>query len=111
MGFVPRAVNDPVSWMHHANVDRLWAIWQVRHETELHHMPCEGAATGHNANDGMMPFGITPREATNMVSLGVEYDDAIGPCVDKGEFFTGQTYSQVLMGYYCQKSFLRQWRA
>jgi hypothetical protein len=21
--------NDPLFWLHHANVDRLWAIWQT----------------------------------------------------------------------------------
>ncbi len=31
MGRVPTAPNDPVFWLHHANIDRLWAIWQTRH--------------------------------------------------------------------------------
>jgi tyrosinase len=31
MGDVPMAPNDPVFWLHHANIDRLWAIWQTRH--------------------------------------------------------------------------------
>ncbi len=28
MGFVPVSVNDPVFWLHHCNVDRIWAQWQ-----------------------------------------------------------------------------------
>jgi tyrosinase len=27
MGAVPWAANDPVFWMHHCNIDRLWASW------------------------------------------------------------------------------------
>ena len=106
MGSIPQAVNDPVFWMHHANVDRIWVLWQERYQTDLHHIPCTGAPSGHNAYNTMQPFGITPNEATNMVALGVEYDDAIGPCVDKGEFWLGQTYAQVLLSYACQNQFL-----
>ncbi|MFN0125291.1 MAG: tyrosinase family protein [Verrucomicrobiales bacterium] len=25
---------DPIFWMHHANIDRLWAIWQAQHPTK-----------------------------------------------------------------------------
>lgn len=27
MGDVPWAANDPIFWLHHANIDRLWASW------------------------------------------------------------------------------------
>jgi tyrosinase len=27
MGYVPTAGEDPVFWMHHCNIDRLWASW------------------------------------------------------------------------------------
>ncbi|MFL6229912.1 MAG: tyrosinase family protein [Pyrinomonadaceae bacterium] len=27
MGSVPFAANDPIFWMHHCNIDRLWASW------------------------------------------------------------------------------------
>jgi tyrosinase len=27
MGYVPTTAQDPVFWMHHCNVDRLWASW------------------------------------------------------------------------------------
>jgi tyrosinase len=29
MGSIPTAPADPVFWMHHANIDRLWAVWQA----------------------------------------------------------------------------------
>ena len=27
MGFVPRSARDPIFWLHHANIDRLWSAW------------------------------------------------------------------------------------
>jgi len=29
MGSVPFAANDPIFWMHHCNIDRLWASWNA----------------------------------------------------------------------------------
>lgn len=29
MGNVPWAANDPIFWLHHANIDRLWASWNA----------------------------------------------------------------------------------
>jgi tyrosinase len=29
MGSIPSAANDPVFWMHHCNIDRLWASWNA----------------------------------------------------------------------------------
>ena len=30
MGSVPTAAFDPVFWVHHANVDRLWRVWECQ---------------------------------------------------------------------------------
>lgn len=30
MGTVPTAAQDPVFWLHHANIDRLWYAWMAR---------------------------------------------------------------------------------
>jgi len=29
MGTVPTAANDPVFWLHHCNIDRIWAAWSA----------------------------------------------------------------------------------
>lgn len=29
MGFVPTAAGDPIFWLHHCNIDRLWASWNA----------------------------------------------------------------------------------
>jgi tyrosinase len=31
MGQIPWAANDPVFWMHHCNIDRLWVVWDANH--------------------------------------------------------------------------------
>lgn len=72
-GFVGNAViapRDPVFWLIHANVDRLWAEWIQQHESTAGFqafLPLSGGAPGHNLNDrmwpwngGTNPFGVLP---------------------------------------------------
>jgi hypothetical protein len=37
MGAVETSAFDPIFWMHHANIDRLWAIWQRVHQNAEQH--------------------------------------------------------------------------
>ncbi|MGI0011147.1 MAG: tyrosinase family protein [Nitrosopumilaceae archaeon] len=68
--------NDPVFFLHHCNVDRLWAIWQSMHPTEGY-LPVSGGPLGHNLNDPMLPWGstATPASVLNISSLGYSYDN------------------------------------
>ena len=72
-GFVGNAViapRDPVFWLIHSNVDRLWAEWIDRHSSGAgfqSFLPLSGGAPGHNLNDrmwpwngGTNPFGMLP---------------------------------------------------
>jgi tyrosinase len=43
--------NDPVFWLHHANIDRLWGDWQRIHPTTCPYLPSKGAPEGHNLYD------------------------------------------------------------
>lgn len=67
-GFSP---NDPIFWLHHANVDRLWANWQARRLGDVpgsahsDHYPPPGelspfdgepAPPGHRLGDDMWPW-------------------------------------------------------
>jgi len=66
--------NDPVFFLHHCNIDRLWAIWQFTHPNEGY-IPLGGTNTaGHNIDDPMFPWSDTPRSVLNHRSLGYEYD-------------------------------------
>ncbi|HSH62431.1 MAG TPA: tyrosinase family protein [Acidimicrobiales bacterium] len=72
-GFVGNAMiapRDPVFWLIHANVDRLWAEWIDQHSPTpgfQPFLPLSGATQGHNLNDAMWPwngttnpFGVSP---------------------------------------------------
>lgn len=80
MSFPPVAVNDPVFWLHHCNVDRLWSIWQRVSPTSAY-VPNAGASSGHNASDVMVSFGTPSFFATPPLSHPVDVDNhqAIGP--------------------------------
>jgi tyrosinase len=69
--------NDPVFFLHHANVDRLWARWQAAHAT-VPYAPASGGPPGHNLNQPMRDLGaagITPASALQHHAMGYMYDD------------------------------------
>jgi tyrosinase len=74
--------NDPVFWLHHCFVDKLWVIWQAMHQKDVGYqayLPSEGANLGHNLNDSMAPFDeggspVTPADVLNHRKLGYRYD-------------------------------------
>jgi hypothetical protein len=35
MADVPSAAFDPIFWLHHANIDRMWAQWEHKHTTSI----------------------------------------------------------------------------
>jgi tyrosinase len=56
------APGDPVFWLIHANVDRLWAEWTVNHQGDpgwIQYQPTTGGPVGHNLNDTMWPWNGT----------------------------------------------------
>lgn len=64
-GFVGNASiapRDPVFWLIHANVDRLWAEWTNTHRSNpawVQYAPNGGGPQGHNLNDTMWPWNGT----------------------------------------------------
>ena len=66
--------NDPIFFLHHCNVDRLWAKWQTTYPRAAAYKPQSGGPSGHNVDDLMFPWDgvetpdrVTPR---NVLSLG-----------------------------------------
>lgn len=73
MGVVPTAPNDPVFFLHHANVDRIWAVWQIVHRNQ-NYQPMTNGPFGQNFRDPMYPWNTTPEDVMNHRKLGYVYD-------------------------------------
>ena len=69
--------NDPIFFLHHANVDRLWAEWQKAHPDDLYRP--RGAAAGESfpdneIDDPLTPWThATPRSVADTEALGYVY--------------------------------------
>jgi tyrosinase len=70
---LPTSPNDPVFFLHHANIDRLWAEWQAMHPDKTYEP--KSAYAGNNADSPMAPFGaVTPRHVEDAQNLGYRYE-------------------------------------
>ncbi len=74
--------NDPIFWLHHCNIDRLWAQWQSL-DPGWPYLPPTGTPDvwpGHGLDDPMMSplaggtFSPTPHCVLNHRALGYQYD-------------------------------------
>lgn len=65
MQSITTAPADPIFWMHHAEIDRLWAVWQSTHPAE--HPPLVGAAAT------MDPWTETEVDTRDPIALGYTY--------------------------------------
>ncbi len=81
--------NDPAFFIHHCNVDRIWAIWETLYGPQYE--PTSGWNTGWNRDDEMYPYskyrnnpdmtweGLTNGSMVGFESLGYTYDDLNAP--------------------------------
>ena len=69
---------DPLFWLHHANIDRLWAIWQRNHTGVSQYTTAPAA--GDSVPAAMVPLnspmigGATPAQMLIHTNLGYSYD-------------------------------------
>ena len=82
---VPISSNDPVFYLHHCNVDRLYEEWLNKYSTSNTRYEPNAFSyvvdPGHNIDDYLVPFFpiITNREMNNQAkSLGYEYASPSG---------------------------------
>jgi tyrosinase len=78
---------DPIFWLHHANIDRLWEVWR---ENPITHVDPPDpnwvngpAAVGDRAFVLPMPGGVswtyTPGQMSSLAEVGYTYDDLSAP--------------------------------
>lgn len=92
--------NDPIFWLHHSQVDRIWAMWQVDHPGPANYNPLASGGQGHRLNDAMWPWdgGASQTTWTSIVPLLPTFADtdvrspadvidhhALGYCYDTEE--------------------------
>ncbi len=56
MGDPQSSPNDIMFFLHHCNIDRLWAMWQIDDHQGSAFYPSSGRPPGHNLNDPMWPW-------------------------------------------------------
>ena len=71
--------NDPVFWLHHANIDRLWAKWEATHGSA--YAPLTSPIRGQGLDDAMWPwrqsgYFVSPRSVLDITPMGYAYEDA-----------------------------------
>jgi len=67
MGIIPTAPADPIFWMHHANIDRLWSVWQKAHPGINPDLAGAGLSTV------MDPWSTTEPETRDIEAMGYTY--------------------------------------
>jgi len=83
MGSFETAGLDPIFWLHHANIDRLWAVWRARLGT--HRDPTDAPwLTGlsfrfHDAAGGVASLSSSQVVDTTAPPLGYRYEDVSDP--------------------------------
>lgn len=99
MSYPQTAGLDPIFWLHHANIDRLWEVW--RQNPPTHVDPADADWLKGPANIGQRQFAMpmpdgtiwnfTPAEVASLTGLGYGYDDLLaaastaGGAADAGE--------------------------
>ncbi|WP_405800157.1 tyrosinase family protein [Streptomyces halstedii] len=70
----PSSPNEPAFFLHHCNLDRLWAEWRQRHPGAPY-VPVSGAPPGSNLSDVLPPWNErTIADLLDHRALGYQYD-------------------------------------
>lgn len=71
--------DDPVFFLHHCFIDKVWADWQEVQKTNNpdggpHYAPLQGGPAGHNIDDDIRPGSHTIRQVLDITALGYTYE-------------------------------------
>ena len=80
MSVVDLSARDPIFFLHHANVDRLWAAWNRRGNANSPEPMWRNFAFNRNFVDGDgSPWNVAVGDLGSPAALGYRYDDDDGP--------------------------------
>jgi tyrosinase len=70
---------DPVFFLHHCFVDKIWADWQAQMMLDKptlapHYCPMQGGPVGHNYDDVIKPWARRIRDVMDITALGYAYE-------------------------------------
>lgn len=71
--------NDPVFFLHHCFVDKVWSDWQALQQKQNpaaapHYAPESGGPPSHNLDDQLKPWQRTIRDVLDISTLGYSYE-------------------------------------
>ncbi|MEL6453130.1 MAG: tyrosinase family protein [Cyanobacteria bacterium J06623_5] len=72
MDSIPCSPYDPIFWLHHSNVDRLWAQWQDNGHSGSDFYPSSNRPFGHNLSDPMWPWDGGQSQPGNYGPTGID---------------------------------------
>jgi tyrosinase len=70
MSWIPTAPADPIFWMHHANIDRLWSVWQAAHPGLNPNLPGPPSSPTSPVMD---PWSYTEPNTRSIAAMGYKY--------------------------------------
>ena len=78
MRIITDSPNDPVFFLHHAQIDRLWALWQAHHANSGYQPAAEADYPRNALHSPMFPFDtygitVTPADVLDTRQLGYVY--------------------------------------
>jgi tyrosinase len=73
--------DDPVFFLHHCFIDKIWADWQAKQLEENptgapHYAPEQDGPPGHNLHDQLKPWTRTIADVLDITKLGYSYEAA-----------------------------------
>ncbi len=85
MSYPTTAALDPIFWLHHANIDRLWEVWRNRDSRNKNPVDADWL-NGPTRRRAFALFGAdekdrpaNPKDVLSTTALGYDYDDISDP--------------------------------
>jgi tyrosinase len=100
MAIIPWASRDPIFYLHHANVDRLWTAWNRRgNANSAERMWRDFAFTRQFVREGGRRWDVGVGELGSPAALGYRYDDDDGPFAADVTLPMGDAVTERLRAY------------